>query len=42
MGMRELGPKCLTSEQTGSFPILEHQEDTWSQNDTIEIRENHK
>ena len=42
MGMRELGPTRLTSEQNGSFPTLENQEYTWRPNDTSEIKENQK
>ena len=40
--MQDLGSTRLTSEQTGSFPTSEHQEDTWCQNDTSERRENHE
>ena len=42
MGMQDLVPTRLTSEQTGRFPTWEHQEDTWSRNDTSERRDNHK
>ena len=42
MGMRYLGPMRINYEQTGSFPTLEHQEDTWNHNGTSERRENHK
>ena len=42
MGIQDLVPVCITSEQAGSFPTSEHQEDTWRHNDTSEKRENHK
>ena len=41
MGMRELIPTRLTSEQAGSFTKLEHQEYPWSHNDTSEKWDNH-
>ena len=40
--MQDLIPTRITSEQTGSFTSLEHQEDNWSQNYTSEIIENQK
>ena len=42
MGMRDLGSTSLTSEQTGSFTTLYHQEDPWHHNDTSEIIDNPK
>ena len=42
MGMRYLGLTHLASEQTRSFPTLEHWEDNWRHNDTSERIYNHK